>query len=75
MNVSLCDWFYQVLYDLLLFVVVSSRLFHFISFQSFVRWLVFSKSQACCRYGEKYLGQVNLQPSTKFPKLGYSPIP
>lgn len=39
MNVSLCAWFYQVLYVLLLFVV-SSRLFHFISFQSFVRSLV-----------------------------------
>lgn len=42
MNVSLCAWFYQVLYVLLF--VVSSRLFHFISFPSFVRWLVFSKS-------------------------------
>lgn len=42
MNVSLCAWFYQVLYDLLLFVI-SSRLYR--SFiRSFVRWLVFSKS-------------------------------
>lgn len=73
MNVSLCAWFYQVLYVLLLFVV-SSRLYR--SFiRSFVRLLVFSKSQACCRYGEKYLGQVNLQPSTNSPKLCYSPIP
>lgn len=75
MNVSLCAWFYQVLYVLLLFLyhLVYFISFHFI--RSFVRWLVFSKSQACCRYGEKYLGQVNLQPSTKFPKLDYSPIP
>lgn len=52
MNVSLCAWFYQVLYVLLLFVV-SSRLFHFISFQSFVRSFVVSPSlTGCCRCGE-----------------------
>lgn len=45
MNVSLCAWFYQVMYVLLLFVV-SSRLSHSSFIRSFVRWLVFSKSQA-----------------------------
>lgn len=40
MNVSLCAWVYQVLYVLLLFVLVSSRLFHFIAFHSFIHSFV-----------------------------------
>lgn len=39
MNVSLCAWFYQVLYVLLLFVV-SSRLSHSSFIRSFVRLFV-----------------------------------
>lgn len=62
-----CMFFFYSLYHLVYIVHSFVR--------SFVGYKSFSKSQACCRCGEKYLGQVNFQPSTKFPKLCYSPIP